>query len=274
MSIEQTRAVFEAFKASCNERWLDVDAMVSLFSDEAADAMGGRETLRRTELNLRGAFPEMSRAFQRVVIGEDGFAMVSRLSGENTGPVFGHEATGKALDIETTSFCSVRDGLIRDTFVSDFEGWMAEFYRQLGLPNPSSPGAAARAMLQRVFEDSNKSPKDMSFILDLYAPRFMRNGVEVSAETWRRVAEGIYAAFPDATQDLLDVTMEGDRIFCRYVMRGTHTGDLVLADRRIPATGRRFEVWGMEMRRVRDGKFVELWTSDTLSQLLPQLEGR
>ena len=29
----------------------------------------------------------------------------------------------------------------------------------------------------------------------------------------------------------------------------------------------------MEMRRVRDGKFVELWSSDVMEQLLPQLEG-
>ena len=46
-----------------------------------------------------------------------------------------------------------------------------------------------------------------------------------------------------------------------------------LADRTISASGRQFEVWGMEMRRVRDGKFVELWSSDVMEQLLPQLEG-
>lgn len=131
---------------------------------------------------------------------------------------------------------------------------------------------AARAMLERVFNESNANPGDMGFIVDLYAPRFLRNGVEMSAAAWKRIAEGIYTAFPDATQDLVDVTVEDNRIFCRYVMRGTHTGGLVLTDRTVSPTGRRFEVWGMEMRRIRDGKFVELWSSDVMGQLLPQIE--
>lgn len=141
MTIEETRAVFEAFRASCNERWLDVDAMVSLFSDEGTAAFGGREALRQSELGMRGAFPDMTREFQRVVIGDDGFATVSRMRGRNTGPVFGRAATGKDIDIETTSFCDVRDGLINGSFVAGLDEWLAEFYSQLGLPNgPASQG--------------------------------------------------------------------------------------------------------------------------------------
>ncbi|WP_343391321.1 ester cyclase [Candidatus Amarobacter glycogenicus] len=273
MSIEETRAVFEAFKAASNERWLDPEATVSLYSEEGKrTAFGGRDMLE-VETAYRVAFPDWQREFNRVVIGEDGFACVSRIRATHTGPFLGGPATNRAIDLEPSSFFRVKDDLIAESVVVNQEAVGAKMFEQLGLPNPADPGPPARAMLQRIFEDSNKSPKDMGFILELYAPAFVRNGVEMTAERWRQLAEAVYRAWPDATQDLTDVTVEGDRIFCRYVMRGTHTGDLRLADRAISASGRQFEVWGMEMRRVRDGKFVELWSNDTLSQLLPQLEG-
>lgn len=273
MSIEQTREVFEAFRAASNERWLDPEATVSLYSEEGKrTAFAGRDMLE-AETAYRVAFPDWRRDFGRVVVGENGFACLSRVRATNTGPFMGNPPTNRAIDVEAASFFRVKSGLIDESVVVNSEFVAARMFEQLGLPNPAAPGAAARAMLQRVFEDSNKSPKDMSFILDLYAPVFVRNGVEMTAERWRQAAEAVYRAWPDAIQELTDVTAEGDRIFCRYVMRGTHTGDLVLADRTIPPAGRSFEVWGMEMRRIRDGKFVELWSSDVMVQLLPQIEG-
>ena len=129
-----------------------------------------------------------------------------------------------------------------------------------------------KRMLERIFDGSNANPKNLDFILEAYAGRFMRNGVEISSGAWKRAAEGFYSAFPNAEHELLDVTVEGDRIFNRYTMRGTHTGDLVLADRIVRATGRRFDLWGIELRRCRDGRFVELWSSETLPQFLAQME--
>ena len=50
-----------------------------------------------------------------------------------------------------------------------------------------------------------------------------------------------------------DVNVKGDEIWCRYSMKGIHTGPL--GD--IPATGKRFQVTGMAITRVEDGKIIE-----------------
>ena len=134
----------------------------------------------------------------------------------------------------------------------------------------SSPQAAA--MVRRIYDEANVDPLNMAFILDLYAPEFLHNGRPMSAAMWKRMAESVYGSFPDAKQEIKDLSVEGDLVWTRYVMRGTHTGSLTLRDRVVPATGKRFEVWGMEMRRLEGGKFVELWSSDVMGQLLPQLE--
>jgi predicted ester cyclase len=126
-------------------------------------------------------------------------------------------------------------------------------------------------MLERIYAASNAIPKELDIIPELYAPTFLHNGVPRSAGTWQRICEGLYSALPDATFDLLDITTEEDRVFCRYVMHATHTGDLALPGKVIAATGRKVEVWGLELRRVKDGRFVELWSSD-ISQLVEQLE--
>lgn len=272
MSIEETRAVFEAFKAASNERWLDPEATVSLYSEEGKrTAFGGRDMLE-VETAYRVAFPDWRREFSRVVIGEDGFACFSRVRATNTGPFLGNPPRNRAVDVEATSFFRVENGLIAESVVIDQQAVGARMFEQLGLPNPAAPGAAARAMLERSYRALDTNPKDFSVISELYAPRFLLDGVAVDARLWRTGVEAMYAAFPDATHEVLDVAVDGDIVTNRYVMRGTHTGDLRLGVRMVRATGRSFEVQGIQVRRVRDGQFVELWNSDTLGQLLRQLE--
>ncbi|MGH3172016.1 MAG: ester cyclase, partial [Trebonia sp.] len=48
---------------------------------------------------------------------------------------------------------------------------------------------------------------------------------------------------------------DGEWVARRFTIRGTHTGDFFGQ----PPTGQRFEVWGMDMVRVRDGQLVEHW---------------
>jgi predicted ester cyclase len=45
------------------------------------------------------------------------------------------------------------------------------------------------------------------------------------------------------------------RVANRYTIRGTHTGDFFGQ----PPTGERFEIKGMDMVRVQDGRLVEHW---------------
>jgi predicted ester cyclase len=41
----------------------------------------------------------------------------------------------------------------------------------------------------------------------------------------------------------------------RLTMRGTHLGTFM----GVPATGRRFEILGLDMMRIRDGRIVQHW---------------
>jgi ketosteroid isomerase-like protein len=54
------------------------------------------------------------------------------------------------------------------------------------------------------------------------------------------------------------VLEQGDRVAAEWTWVGTHTGPLVLRDgTALPATGKRVELRGMELVRVRDGKIAE-----------------
>ena len=55
----------------------------------------------------------------------------------------------------------------------------------------------------------------------------------------------------DATIE--EVNVKGDKIWCRYSMTGINTGSM--GD--IPATGKKFQVTGMAITRIADGKIIE-----------------
>ena len=77
-----------------------------------------------------------------------------------------------------------------------------------------------------------------------------RDGDHRGRDAWRRKWEGMAAggAFHDVSVTVEQNVASGDFSVNRYTLRGTHT-----------ATGRRYEVLGMDMIRVRDGKVVEHW---------------
>ncbi len=71
-------------------------------------------------------------------------------------------------------------------------------------------------------------------------------------------------AFPDLHYTIEDTMASGDRVVLRATVRGTHRGKL----RGAPPTGRRFEMTGMAIVRLVDGKLVERWACfDNLSML-------
>jgi steroid delta-isomerase-like uncharacterized protein len=73
------------------------------------------------------------------------------------------------------------------------------------------------------------------------------------------------SAFPDQTVTVEDVIAEGDKVVTRYTIRGTHQGE---TEEFGPPTGRQFELEGITIHRIEDGKIVEEWERyDNLSAL-------
>jgi len=84
----------------------------------------------------------------------------------------------------------------------------------------------------------------------------------------QQMLSGIHAAFPDFFVRDEELLGEGDLVATRWVAGGTHTGgDFNGA----PPSGRRFEVTGMSIYRVRDGRIVEGWVNDDTYLMRAQL---
>ena len=73
--------------------------------------------------------------------------------------------------------------------------------------------------------------------------------------------------FSEFKATIEEVNVKGDRIWCRYSMSGINTGPL--GD--IPATGKKFQVTGMAITRIADGKIIEDETYWNVLSLYQQL---
>src|ERR671915_619390 len=89
-----------------------------------------------------------------------------------------------------------------------------------------------------------------------------------------RIVEGVrggcfryFEAFPDLHIALDDVIAEGDRVFVRSTMTGSHDGEY----KGIPATGRHVAAESAEIFRVADGRFVGYWCLTNVAGLMRQL---
>jgi predicted ester cyclase len=89
-----------------------------------------------------------------------------------------------------------------------------------------------------------------------------------------RLAAGIrggcfsyFEAFPDLHASIEELIAEGDRVFCRATLTGTHDGEY----KGIPPTGRHVVSESAEVFRVRDGRFVGYWCLADVAGLIRQL---
>jgi steroid delta-isomerase-like uncharacterized protein len=76
-----------------------------------------------------------------------------------------------------------------------------------------------------------------------------------------------FQAFPDLHVALDEFVAEGDRVFLRSTMTGTHDGEY----NGIPATGRHIATESAEVFRIADGKFVGYWCMVNVAGLMHQL---
>jgi steroid delta-isomerase-like uncharacterized protein len=80
---------------------------------------------------------------------------------------------------------------------------------------------------------------------------------------------GYRRAFPDAHSTVEAQIAEGDTVVTRWRARGTHRGELGP----IAATNREFEMDGITIERIADGRIAEVWVARDELGLLRQLGG-
>jgi steroid delta-isomerase-like uncharacterized protein len=85
--------------------------------------------------------------------------------------------------------------------------------------------------------------------------------------SFKNVLELFRSAFPDLHITVHDQIQEGQQVVTRFVIRGTHKGDLM----GIRATGRKFKVSGISIIRFKHGRAVEEWIEEDGLGLMRQL---
>lgn len=74
-------------------------------------------------------------------------------------------------------------------------------------------------------------------------------------------------AFPDVSVSPETMVQDGDTIAFAYTLTGTHTGPLG----KIPPTGKKVKIRGLQISKFKDGKMVERWGSSDERTLLKQI---
>jgi steroid delta-isomerase-like uncharacterized protein len=130
---------------------------------------------------------------------------------------------------------------------------------------PDDPKSLARRFYQEV------SAGNLDALDELLADDFVDHeefpGIEPTKEGVRQYFALFRSAFPDLHMELHEVVAEDDLVCARVTMTGTHDGEFV----GLAPTGRRVEVEGIDMVRVRDGRAVEHWGVTDAMTMMQQL---
>lgn len=96
------------------------------------------------------------------------------------------------------------------------------------------------------------------------APQRMPNGPDSMWHTFQNV---LRPALSNLVVTIHDQIAEGEKVTTRKTIRGVHTGTLL----GVPATGRDVAISVIDIVRVHDGRYVEHWGLNTLTNVLASL---
>jgi predicted ester cyclase len=119
-------------------------------------------------------------------------------------------------------------------------------------------------IVRRLIEAVNAG--DFDLVMRYLAADAVNHGPPPTSDLagWRQSWVTMRAAFPDIHARIEQTVVQGDTVCHRYTLSGTNTGGSA-------PTGRRIEVLGLDMVRVRDGKVVEHWALADASGMATQL---
>jgi predicted ester cyclase len=114
--------------------------------------------------------------------------------------------------------------------------------------------------LVRRYYDQVINGRDLDVVGEFFADERIVEGV-------RRGCFSYFTAFPDLHVSLDELIAEGDAVFVRSTLTGTHDGEY----KGIAPTGRHVAAEAAEVFRVGDGRFVGYWCLTNVAGLMRQL---
>lgn len=116
------------------------------------------------------------------------------------------------------------------------------------------------------------STGDESLADEILSPEVVFHGTAGDGElrgvdALKGFVSGYRRAFPDAQSTVEDQAAEGDKVVTRWRARGTHRGELGP----IAATDRPFDIDGVTIERIEEGRIAEVWVARDELGLLRQL---
>ncbi len=104
-------------------------------------------------------------------------------------------------------------------------------------------------------------------IADSYVEHEEFPGLAGGREGLRQFFQMFRTAFPDLTMTIEDMVAEGDKVFIRATMKGTHKGEFM----GIPATGKQIIIPNGDFTRFEGRKVVEHWGVIDTGKMMQQL---
>ena len=127
----------------------------------------------------------------------------------------------------------------------------------------------ARSLLRRFYEEV--SAGNVGVIDELIADDLIEHeefpGIEPNKEGVKQFFTMFRSAFPDLRLEAHEILVDGDLVCARATTSGTHDGEFM----GLPPSGKRFEIHGFDMVRMRDGQVVEHWGVFDMMTMMQQL---
>ncbi|MCK4682737.1 ester cyclase [Candidatus Bipolaricaulota bacterium] len=230
------------------------------------------------------ALPDIHFTIEDLVAEDDMVAARLSYTGTNTGPFMTLPATGVSITSRAMVIYRFADGMIQ-------EGWIQvdglAMLIQMGvLPPMGAPnfgwGTPSTATGDPGTPEENKvltsreplevwNEANLGVIEKIIAEGFvghydMGNTVD-GIEGFRQYVSGLLNAFPDFHVTVNELFAENDLVVFQATASGTNLG----AFGPIPATGKSWKNTAIVIRRVADGKIIELWQLGDMLSLLTQI---
>lgn len=230
------------------------------------------------------AFPDVHFTIEDIVAEDDLVAIRVTETATHTGPLRTIPATGASITSRAMLIYRFADGIIQEGWIqTDALGMLV----QIGLLPPMGPPVFGWGTPSELIGDpgtpqenkliASRDPDEIwnqvslavidEVIAEGYVGHYDMGTTVEGREAYRQYVPGTLAAFPDFHITVEELLAEGDLVVFRSTATGTHLGPLG----QIPATGKAWVVGGIVIRRIADGKIVELWQLNDMLSLLMQI---